>query len=576
MISLAPEGSHLALVSPSGPICTWDLASEPPSWIAPLDTNEGRTIRWMEAINTGGSWLALGFSTSHNHGYLVDLFDGHMVIKLEVSYASAVARATCHLYDQGDYLVGLLLDTRSQMVSGCSIRLEYWSKTGQSRTILNVQVDTPFNLWQTSIKVSPDGTRVAASLGYCNPWTISLGEHQHDRTVIYDVGNPTCPTDCRDSGSSDFISWSPDGTVLAIRRRSGVAFHDTRSGDLLTVSPMVRENSGLFSPDGAYYISLDAYGTKIDDYTSLFSTPKPGNVRPQTDMTMITGFSQDGKLAAVNHPFLGHSHYVVYNTFTLSEENTESWLRSDAFRVDQVGNTLETQGFDIPRTRNPEIGSFAKIFDGLEAPVQVYDEVEAARSSYHHGGTLMAVSFDFKTQLVYVHSLRHGGKSFRLFHTGNPGYVTLETDANSNWHDSKWAFSSDGHLLAGYDKSVGLWCTKTGRNLCRKSISTTSMYDLWFWVSFSHDGGTLFSKRANFTVQRTLSAGSEIFSLSTKRQLSLIDNWVVWEDERLLWFPPEYRERAVIGRTEPRVYLIGLVHWEKNQLSFLHFDPDKL
>jgi hypothetical protein len=340
-----------------------------------------------------------------------------------------------------------------------------------------------------------------------------------------------------------------------------------------------------------YYVFCTELETVIEDCTSKFPL-KPeyeSNRQEEADYAKIVTISSDGKLARVGHT--DSNEYVLCDTLTAAEKSTEK-LGSSGPIVEQDTNTLKRDHFSL-QYNSAGLKHFNERneFDH-EAPVKVYDEDEAPRISEQHGEAwrLQAVSFDLKTQLFRIFDKRKPAPVDFVLYQRDLGYVPLRLRAcfDDPSRDvgttvrSAWTFSPDGNLLAGRvtldwkTHLVGIWCTKTGRNWSFKRVPTVPSDVRGIWVSFSLNGQTLFTKEASFTIECKRSAGSETISLSTKNQLSWIGDWVGWEDEEVLWIPPEYYISRVVGRTNPGVYVIGLVNDETGDVSFLHFNFEKL
>jgi hypothetical protein len=600
MYSLSPDGSHLGFLLDSGDICTWNLTTESmkivPSTIQDSELGDISTgsegleksrIRWMDIIDVGGFWLALGFSDTQGH--LVDLIDGEYIIELEAAHALSVTLATCQENRQGDYVVvAVLNDQNPQSNSGHSILVETWSKPDQRVFGRQIPLDLFGELFTPHfyMAISPDGTRLAVSV------IADRTGPSDSRTVIYDLEDLNRSIYCKNSGSGR-ISWSPDSAILAVHagnHRPEVAFYESNSGDLRAVSPNKFSHMGCFSPDGMYYVFGTNFETVIEDCTSIFSSKpehEPGQQKG-VDQTELITISSDGKLAGVSYEY--GKKYVLYDIATASEMSTTKPGRAGP-ALDQNKGTLERDGLSLQYNSTGLRHFDERTYFDLEAPVKVYGKEEAARISKQRGQgwALQSVSFSLETQLIkFVDGSGRAPADFLLYHR-EVGCVELELGAppnniRPNWW-TEWTFSPDGNLLAAHaiynahypdDTLVGLWCTKTGRNFCLENVPDTRKKA---WIAFSHDGQTLFTNEATFTIERKGPARQEIMGLTTKNQLGLSgwsELWVCWEGERILWLPPEYRENAMIGRTKPGVYVIGLVHENTGNVSFLHFYPEKM
>ncbi|KAH8761866.1 hypothetical protein F5882DRAFT_431506 [Hyaloscypha sp. PMI_1271] len=132
------------------------------------------------------------------------------------------------------------------------------------------------------------------------------------------------------------------------------------------------------------------------------------------------------------------------------------------------------------------------------------------------------------------------------------------------------AFSHDSKLLASasYDKTVKVWNAATGT--LQQTIAVNSYVST---LSFDITNSILITNIGRIKVDRARipsfpTSSQEVSSKSDREGLGICGPWIIWNDQKLLWLPPDFRaETSGVSRTgsklaiacqSGKVFVIGI------------------
>ena len=162
------------------------------------------------------------------------------------------------------------------------------------------------------------------------------------------------------------------------------------------------------------------------------------------------------------------------------------------------------------------------------------EEWNACRSVLEgHSKAVSAVVFSHDGQLLASAS---NDNTVRVWETAT-GQCRSVLEGHSDWVRAV-VFSPDRQLLASAsrDSTVRVWETATGQ--CR---SVLEGHPYIYRIAFSPDGRRLETDKSDISLPSGLVTASTISHPDGLSSIAVTKKWIVRQNRRFLWLPPEYR-----------------------------------
>ncbi|THV46068.1 hypothetical protein BGAL_0419g00010 [Botrytis galanthina] len=182
-----------------------------------------------------------------------------------------------------------------------------------------------------------------------------------------------------------------------------------------------------------------------------------------------------------------------------------------------------------------------------------------------HSGSVRSVAFSADSKLLASASRDHTIKIWDIV----TGTLQQTFERYSKWVNSI-AFSTNSKLLASAsdDHTIKIWDTATGtlQHTLEDHIGARNLsFDITNSILITDIGCFRLNVNSNIPLP---SSSRAINSRSHLQGLSINESWVTWNDQNLLWLPPDFRpeiftishtgSKLAIGCPSGRVFIIGI------------------
>ncbi|KAL9083489.1 MAG: hypothetical protein Q9165_008516, partial [Trypethelium subeluteriae] len=392
--------------------------------------------------------------------------------------------------------------------------------------------------WVRSVTFSPDGKRLAsASDRTVWLWDAKLGVALHTF-----------------EGYEDWVwlvTFSPDGKRLApaLGNRT-VRLWDAKSGAALYTFEG-HEGSVLMLSQERHYIHLRAMRTGSGQSPSRRTERYYIHLRAiRAGSGQSPSHQMDTESGAVLHTFEGHEGSVQLVTFSPDGDwNIQLW-DAESGAVLHIFEGHEDLVWSV--TFSPDGKRLASTSG--DWTVQLWDAKSGAALYTFEGHEDWVQSVTFSPDSKQLVSASDD-RTIQLWDTES-GAALHTFEGHKDWvrsvtfsPDSKWLASASG------DRTVRLWDAESGAAL--RTLESGSYINQ---LSFSHNGSYLITDRGLLTLDLDLSA-STFHNTKDSPDLFVSDQWILYQSQKLLWLPAEYRgtcsavkgQKIVLGNGSGRI-----------------------
>ncbi|KAJ8067013.1 hypothetical protein OCU04_004393 [Sclerotinia nivalis] len=380
-----------------------------------------------------------------------------------------------------------------------------------------------------------------------------------DRTIkIWDAATGTLQQTLEGhSGSINSIAFSADSKLLAsasASRDRTIKIWDAATGTLQQTLEGHSDsiNSIAFSADSKLLASASASGDGTIKIWNAATGTLQQTLEGHSDSINSIAFSANSKLLASASASRDHTIKIwdaATGTLQQTLEGHSGWISSVAFSANS--KLLASASGD----------GTIKIWDAATGTLQ--------QTLEGHSGWINSIAFSADSKLLASASASASGDHTIKIWDAATGTLQQTLEGHSDWINSI-AFSADSKLLASAsgDRTIKIWDAATGtlQHTFEDYIGARNLsFDITNSILITDIGCFRLNINSNIPLPPSSRA---INSRSHRQGLSINESWVIWNDQNLLWLPPDFRpgiftishagSKLAIGCQSGRVFIIGI------------------